>query len=216
MTSIIQGLAITAGTLLVYQYSVYTALNEAQTRAMVFTVLIVANIFCQVKLAAAIRSNPYDEFSSFLKRRLLNFLFLKCDMRGIIRSNPTFLSSSFRSYVFHYYWCEEKFCAPSKRLFDLKRWVELQPEDERLITITGTDIQVQRAQFFIFTRIAEQTGQLFEEVWILKNEDINCCKTHFPWKPCLDWQDQNHCIIFARKKYRILESTSLVFPLTLA
>ncbi|PAV81390.1 hypothetical protein WR25_06856 isoform A [Diploscapter pachys] len=38
------------------------------------------------------------------------------------------------------------------------------PEDERLITITGTDIQVQRAQFFIFTRIAEQTGQLFEEV----------------------------------------------------
>ncbi len=41
--------------------------------------LIVANIFCQVKLAAAIRSNPYDEFSSFLKRRLLNFLFLKCE-----------------------------------------------------------------------------------------------------------------------------------------
>ncbi|PAV80503.1 hypothetical protein WR25_02933 isoform C [Diploscapter pachys] len=38
------------------------------------------------------------------------------------------------------------------------------PDDERLITITGTDIQVQRAQFFIFTRIAEQTGQLFEEV----------------------------------------------------
>ena len=45
MTSIIQGLAITVGTLLIYQYSVYIGLDEAQTRAMVFTVLIVSNIF---------------------------------------------------------------------------------------------------------------------------------------------------------------------------
>ncbi|MEO9257801.1 MAG: cation-translocating P-type ATPase [Crocinitomicaceae bacterium] len=44
-TSIIQGLAITAGTLLVYQYSVYQGFNEAHTRTMVFTVLISANIF---------------------------------------------------------------------------------------------------------------------------------------------------------------------------
>ena len=44
-TSIIQGLAITAGTLIAYQYAVYQALDEAHTRTMVFTVLITANIF---------------------------------------------------------------------------------------------------------------------------------------------------------------------------
>ncbi|MFA5298261.1 MAG: cation-translocating P-type ATPase [Lutibacter sp.] len=44
-TSIIQGLAITAGALLMYQYAVNQEYNEAVTRTMVFTVLIVANIF---------------------------------------------------------------------------------------------------------------------------------------------------------------------------
>jgi Ca2+-transporting ATPase len=44
-TSIIQGIAITAGTLFIYQYSVSQAYNEAHVRAMVFTVLIAANIF---------------------------------------------------------------------------------------------------------------------------------------------------------------------------
>lgn len=44
-TSIIQGLAITLGTLAVYQYSVAQGLNESLTRTMVFTVLITANIF---------------------------------------------------------------------------------------------------------------------------------------------------------------------------
>jgi Ca2+-transporting ATPase len=43
--SIIQGLAITAGTLFVYQYSVHNEYDEALTRTMVFTVLITANIF---------------------------------------------------------------------------------------------------------------------------------------------------------------------------
>ncbi|MBX2930206.1 MAG: cation-translocating P-type ATPase [Saprospiraceae bacterium] len=43
--SIIQGLAITAGTLLAYQYSVRQGYNEDVTRTMTFTVLIVANIF---------------------------------------------------------------------------------------------------------------------------------------------------------------------------
>ncbi|WP_421978772.1 cation-translocating P-type ATPase [Roseivirga seohaensis] len=43
-TSIIQGLAITIGTLAVYQYSVYMSFDEALTRTMVFTVLIAANI----------------------------------------------------------------------------------------------------------------------------------------------------------------------------
>ena len=44
-TSIIQGLAITVGTLAAYQYSVHMLFDEAQTRTMVFTVLIAANVF---------------------------------------------------------------------------------------------------------------------------------------------------------------------------
>ncbi|WMN12117.1 cation-translocating P-type ATPase [Marivirga salinae] len=43
--SIIQGLFITAGTLFVYQYSVFNGYNEALVRTMTFTVLITANIF---------------------------------------------------------------------------------------------------------------------------------------------------------------------------
>ena len=44
-TSIIQGLMITFGTLIAYQYAVHQGFNESITRTMVFTVLIVANIF---------------------------------------------------------------------------------------------------------------------------------------------------------------------------
>jgi Ca2+-transporting ATPase len=44
-TSVIQGLAITAGTLIAYQYAVHQGFNESLTRTMVFTVLITANIF---------------------------------------------------------------------------------------------------------------------------------------------------------------------------
>lgn len=44
-TSIIQGIAISLGTLFVYKYSVYNGFNEAHTRTMVFTVLIASNIF---------------------------------------------------------------------------------------------------------------------------------------------------------------------------
>lgn len=43
--SVIQGLVITAGTLSVYQYSVMNGYDEALTRTMTFTVLVVANIF---------------------------------------------------------------------------------------------------------------------------------------------------------------------------
>ena len=43
--SIIQGLIITAGVLTAYQYSVYHGNNEAVTRTITFTVLIIANIF---------------------------------------------------------------------------------------------------------------------------------------------------------------------------
>lgn len=42
-TSIIQGLAISVGTLSIYQYSVHQGNDEALTRTMVFTTLIVAN-----------------------------------------------------------------------------------------------------------------------------------------------------------------------------
>lgn len=45
ITSIIQGLVITIGTLFIYQYAVQTGSNEAVTRTMVFTVLISANVF---------------------------------------------------------------------------------------------------------------------------------------------------------------------------
>lgn len=44
-TSIIQGLIITAGLLVVYQYAVSQGLSEAHTRTMVFSTLISANIF---------------------------------------------------------------------------------------------------------------------------------------------------------------------------
>ncbi|MGZ3822949.1 MAG: cation-translocating P-type ATPase, partial [Mucilaginibacter sp.] len=44
-TSVIQGLAITAGTLIAYQYAVHSGFDESLTRTMVFTVLISANIF---------------------------------------------------------------------------------------------------------------------------------------------------------------------------
>lgn len=44
-TSIVQGLVIASGTLFIYWYSVYSGLNEEQTRTLVFTDLVVANIF---------------------------------------------------------------------------------------------------------------------------------------------------------------------------
>ncbi|TAD81544.1 MAG: cation-translocating P-type ATPase [Bacteroidetes bacterium] len=44
-TSIVQGLAITAGTLFIYQYAVANGYNEALTRTMTFTTLITANVF---------------------------------------------------------------------------------------------------------------------------------------------------------------------------
>ncbi len=43
--SIVQGLMITAGALATYQYAIYSGCGEHLTRTMVFTVLIVANVF---------------------------------------------------------------------------------------------------------------------------------------------------------------------------
>src|SRR5690606_5193350 len=45
LTSVIQGLFITAGLLIVYQYSAQTYFNESITRTMVFSTLITANVF---------------------------------------------------------------------------------------------------------------------------------------------------------------------------
>ena len=45
MTSIVQGLMITLGVLIVYQYAIQNNYSESLTRSMVFTTLIAANIF---------------------------------------------------------------------------------------------------------------------------------------------------------------------------
>ena len=44
-TSFLQGITITIATLSIYQYCILNNYNEALTRTMVFTVLIVSNIF---------------------------------------------------------------------------------------------------------------------------------------------------------------------------
>ena len=59
-TSIVQGLMITVGTLLAYQYAVSQGYNEAVTRTMVFTVLIAANVF----LTLVNRSFYYSVFTT--------------------------------------------------------------------------------------------------------------------------------------------------------
>lgn len=69
-TSVLQGLAITAGTLYAYQYAVAQGLGEAQTRTMVFTVLIAANIF----LTLVNRSFYYSFFTTLRYRNHLVLL----------------------------------------------------------------------------------------------------------------------------------------------
>lgn len=59
-TSVIQGLAITIGALVIYQYTVAVGFSENTTRTMVFTVLIVANIF----LTLVNRSFNYSIFTT--------------------------------------------------------------------------------------------------------------------------------------------------------
>jgi P-type Ca2+ transporter type 2C len=71
--SILQGLAITAGTLFVYQYSVNKGYNEPLTRTMVFTVLIAANV-C---LTLINRSFFYSVFTTLrYKNNLVLFIIL--------------------------------------------------------------------------------------------------------------------------------------------
>jgi len=65
--SVIQGLAITIGVLVAYQYAVRSGADEMNTRAMVFTTLIFANVF----LCLVNRSFYYSVFESFSNRNML-------------------------------------------------------------------------------------------------------------------------------------------------
>ncbi|MCJ7935912.1 MAG: cation-translocating P-type ATPase [Chryseobacterium sp.] len=65
--SIIQGLVITAGIVLMYQYSVHDGNDEAKTRALVFTTLILANIL----LSFVNRSFYYSILESCKNRNFL-------------------------------------------------------------------------------------------------------------------------------------------------
>ena len=70
--SILQGLGITAGTLLTYQYSVQNGFDEAHTRTMVFTVLIAANIF----LTLVNRSFYYTIFTTIRYKNNMIFMII--------------------------------------------------------------------------------------------------------------------------------------------
>ncbi|HVV54895.1 MAG TPA: cation-translocating P-type ATPase [Mucilaginibacter sp.] len=63
-TSIIQGLVITVGALATYRYGVYRGLDEQHTRTMVFTSLVVANVFLTL-----INRSFYYSFVTTLKYR---------------------------------------------------------------------------------------------------------------------------------------------------
>jgi Ca2+-transporting ATPase len=71
-TSIVQGLMITAGTLVVYQYAVYQGFSESLTRTMVFAVLITANIF----LTLVNRSFYYSVFTTWRYKNNLILLII--------------------------------------------------------------------------------------------------------------------------------------------
>ena len=67
--SIFQGLVISAGTLIIYQYAIFEGYNENVLRTMVFTVLIVANIF----LTLINRSFYYSIFTTLRYKNNLVF-----------------------------------------------------------------------------------------------------------------------------------------------
>ncbi|MEO7175785.1 MAG: cation-translocating P-type ATPase [Saprospiraceae bacterium] len=80
--SIVQGLAITAGTLSVYQYSVFNGYDEALTRTMTFTVLIAANIF----LTLINRSFYYSILTTlrYKNKMVLFIIFITVALLGLI------------------------------------------------------------------------------------------------------------------------------------
>lgn len=69
--SIIQGLVITAGTLFVYWYAVHQGYDEALTRTMIFTGLVVANIFLTL-----VNRSFYYSFLTTLKYRNSRVLYI--------------------------------------------------------------------------------------------------------------------------------------------
>ncbi|MDI9311039.1 MAG: cation-translocating P-type ATPase [Limnohabitans sp.] len=72
-TSILQGVMITIGSLLMYQYSVYLQYDEALCRTIVFIVLVTANVF----LTLVNRSFYYSIFSTLsYKNNLVGFIIL--------------------------------------------------------------------------------------------------------------------------------------------
>ncbi len=87
ITSVFQGIGITAGTLFTYQYSVYHGFDEAHTRAMVFTVLIVANI-C---LTLVNRSFYYSVFTTLLYKNNMIILIIAITIfiTGLLLFVPT-------------------------------------------------------------------------------------------------------------------------------
>ena len=82
MTSIIQGLAITAGSLLIYQYGVYNGLSESMVRTMVFCVLISGNI----TLTLVNRSFYYSIFTTLrYNNKLVPFIiFVTITISGML------------------------------------------------------------------------------------------------------------------------------------
>ncbi|MGN6533524.1 MAG: cation-translocating P-type ATPase [Ginsengibacter sp.] len=65
--SIFQGLAITAGTLFIYQLAVHKGYSEEMTRSLVFTTLIFANVF----LTLVNRSFYFSVFNTFRNKNVL-------------------------------------------------------------------------------------------------------------------------------------------------
>ncbi len=87
-TSIIQGLMVTFGALFAYQYAVFYEYNEAITRTMVFTVLIVANIF----LTLVNRSFYYSIFTTLqYKNNMIGYIIaITIGITGLLLFVPTF------------------------------------------------------------------------------------------------------------------------------
>ncbi|MEO6844023.1 MAG: cation-translocating P-type ATPase [Ginsengibacter sp.] len=88
--SIFQGLAITAGTLFMYQFSVRKGYNEQMTRSMVFTTLIFANIF----LTLVNRSFYFSIFTTLKYKNNLMITMLSATLAllGMILYIPSFAS----------------------------------------------------------------------------------------------------------------------------
>jgi Ca2+-transporting ATPase len=88
--SIFQGLAITVGTLFMYQFSVQKGYNEEMTRSMVFTTLIFANIF----LTLVNRSFYFSIFTTLKYKNILMIIVLSATaaLLAMILYIPSFAS----------------------------------------------------------------------------------------------------------------------------